>query len=154
MTDTTREAVARAQRLITAQGWRPGDKPSLHSMTQLMVRFAEVETASLKKLLHDMEEGHAAAIAAYEAVMAESGMEWQPIETAPKKAAVLIAGGTYSMGSSFFQDEPFAGVTIAWGKDGEWQGDNAGAHDEFYWHKPTHWRPLPAPPATKEPSNG
>lgn len=57
------EAVSRAQRLITAQGWRPGDKPSLHSITQLMVRFADLETSSLRALLHDMEEGHGAAIA-------------------------------------------------------------------------------------------
>jgi len=62
-------------------------------------------------------------------------MDWQPIETAPRDGTlILIAGGT------------FFGVDIAaWRRDG-WCGGYGAEYDGEYWHKPTHWMPLPPPP--------
>jgi hypothetical protein len=74
---------------------------------------------------------------------------WRPIVTAPKdRTAVLIAGGTVECSTSMAGPRTFQGVTVATYShiDDEWQGENAGGHDEYYWHQPTHWQPLPDPP--------
>lgn len=147
MTDTTREAVARAKdAVIAAARQMPRQTPDPgHASTRHKYLLEAGIVWTLDKALRDLD----AALADLRPAQDAEG--WRDIASAPKKEAVLIAGGTYSMGSSFFQDEPFTGVTIAWCKDGEWRGDNAGAHDEYYWHKPTHWMPLPAsPPRTLE----
>lgn len=70
---------------------------------------------------------HLEAAAALEAAR-EDG--WQPIETAPhvELAEVLLFNGS----------EVCAG--------GWWEGRWTTAHDEIE-PQPTHWRPLPAPPA-------
>jgi hypothetical protein len=78
--------------------------------------------------------------------------EWRDIESAPKDGTqVLITGGTFENSMSMGGPGPYQAVTIAsynyYG--GEWQGENAGGHDEYYWHHPTHWMPLPAPPGTE-----
>lgn len=77
---------------------------------------------------------------------------WYPIKTAPAGTAVLIAGGTYysDQGWDTPPGDPFAGVTIAWRRDRDeyWQGNQL-AHDEYLWHKPTHWMPLPSPPGAE-----
>ncbi len=80
-------------------------------------------------------------------------MEWQPIETAPRAGTVvLIGGGTVGDDqSAFFCKRQFVFVTIAaYEEDGRrghhWRGDSCGGHDEYFWHDPTHWMPLPAPP--------
>lgn len=75
-------------------------------------------------------------------------MTWQPIETAPRRVSVLIAGGTYRTDQDWADDwRPFNHVTVAFLREGdkEWIGDQL-AHDEFFWHRPTHWMPLPEPP--------
>lgn len=75
---------------------------------------------------------------------------WQDIEDAPKDGSpILIAGGTYYNSMSLFnEDYPFEGRTIAKWDDyhRQWRGENSGGHDEYFWHKPTHFMPLPAPP--------
>lgn len=76
-------------------------------------------------------------------------MNWFPIETAPKDGnCVLIAGGTFEVSNSLCGEIDATGVTIASYNSSEkqWRGENSGGHDEYYWHKPTHWMPLPEPP--------
>jgi len=78
-----------------------------------------------------------------------AGAEWRPIETAPKDDSVLIAGGTFYEDASMHTTEwPFTGVTIARFDDraGEWSAGYGKDYDQEYWHRPTHWRPLPSPP--------
>lgn len=90
---------------------------------------------------------------------------WRPIESAPKEDPdrpgcmyrVMIAGGTFENSMSLHGEMEFKGQAIAcWdgmgGDDGRggWRGENSGGHDEYYWHKPTHWMPLPEPPATED----
>lgn len=72
---------------------------------------------------------------------------WQPIESAPKnRAAILIAGGTYSYsGECFPEDRTFTGVKTATWLDDHWFGGYGPEYDEFYRHEPTHWMPLPSP---------
>lgn len=75
-------------------------------------------------------------------------MKWRPIETAPKGTTVWIGGGVYRTDQDLTDDwRPCTFVTAAYLRDGdkEWRGDQL-AHDEFYWHLPTHWMPLPEPP--------
>lgn len=88
--------------------------------------------------------------AALSAALAEM---WRPIEEAPKDGTyVLIAGGTYYNSMSLFnEDYPFEGQAIAKWDDyhRQWRGENSGGHDEYFWHKPTHFMPLPAPPMGK-----
>ena len=72
---------------------------------------------------------------------------WQPIETAPKDGTwVLLAGGDIDYG----WDDPSkpASVVGQWTADSEcWQFAwyDGGFYGEY--ETPTHWRPLPAPPA-------
>ena len=79
-------------------------------------------------------------------------MDWQKIETAPKDGStILIAGGTIMYDGSTYDDWfPFKGVALAnWSTryDGGWISGNAEGYDEFIWHKPTRWMPMPeAPP--------
>lgn len=69
---------------------------------------------------------------------------WQPIETAPKDGGdILICGGTYSY--SWYEDEPFASVSLARWYGDHWRGEDMQAHDEWRSHKPTHWMHAPAP---------
>ncbi len=80
------------------------------------------------------------------------GEPWRPIETAPKDGtSVLIAGGTYNYDASADpRDYPFEGVKIAWWDRSAWNGGNGSEYDGEYWHEPTVWMPLPAPPAAPE----
>ena len=78
------------------------------------------------------------------------GALWQPIDTAPLDGTVvLITGGTFEVSNSMAGEIQSAGVSMAAYDEWEklWCGDNAGGHDEYYWHKPTHWMALPKPPA-------
>lgn len=69
---------------------------------------------------------------------------WQPIETAPKQRVVLLWAltdeetGNWKMATGFwmpgYRDEP-----------GEWEWD--GRRLKPYDVQPTHWMPLPEPPA-------
>lgn len=78
--------------------------------------------------------------------------EWRPIETAPLGKAVLVGGGHYysDQGWDIPPGDPFTGVTIACRHrvTEDWRGDQL-AHDEYLWHQPTHWMPLPSPPGAK-----
>lgn len=61
-------------------------------------------------------------------------MEWSPIETAPKDTRILVAAGSI--------------VTVAEWIDDEWySGEYAGPFEEGLDPQPTHWAPLPEPPA-------
>jgi hypothetical protein len=71
------------------------------------------------------------------------------MENAPKDTKIIVAGGTYYNSMSTFRDDlPFAGWTLAeWDvSENAWRGENSGGHDEFYYHKPTLWMLKIAPP--------
>jgi|GEM_PF-1650429 len=62
---------------------------------------------------------------------------WQPIETAPRDAEMLV--------SSFQYNDPSTARFIAIAElstDGHWRDAYSGER----LHEPTHWRPLPTPP--------
>jgi len=61
--------------------------------------------------------------------------EWQPIETAPKDGAVIMA---------IRNEEGFSGIPnfISWDED-DWRHYQKIAYVK---HQPTHWQPLPASP--------
>ena len=66
---------------------------------------------------------------------------WQPIETAPRDGAVILAWVVYRSGEA----DP---MTVAW-KGYSGPTVPAGFYDwpEGEWDQPaTHWMPLPAPP--------
>jgi len=84
---------------------------------------------------------------------------WKPMETAPKDGTeILISGGTFSDDRDCFDNNlAMRGVAIVrWVHsvcDDGWRGEQR-AHDEYLWHKPARWMPLPkAPgePAGQEP---
>lgn len=70
-------------------------------------------------------------------------MEWQPIETAPKDGEEIIVYGmwTWPTGFSPKQDDIPAFVHTARFEYGLWQTGSC------YKTHPTHWMPLPKPPA-------
>jgi hypothetical protein len=77
--------------------------------------------------------------------MTRTRMEWQPIETAP-------GDGTPVLGWVAANDpKPFekAGVMyVTWSRKGSWIFLDTTAHGGARYHwEPTHWMPLPEPPA-------
>lgn len=85
---------------------------------------------------HD-ERGHVlhallGARAALAAIEAADG--WQPIETAPKNGTALLVGHEQA-------------VFDAWWNGSAWVDGTTNFFDDENEFSPTHWRPLPAPPA-------
>lgn len=79
---------------------------------------------------------------------------WADISTAPRDGtSILVVGGTYysdggGAGSDF--DFELKEPTISnWFRDG-WHIGYGEAYNDEKWAEPTHWRPLPAPPAVKQ----
>ena len=82
-------------------------------------------------------------------VLASRAGGWRTIESAPRDRLIMIAGGTFS--SDNYHDLPQKCATIAYWYRDHWRGDDMPAHDDWKMHKPTHWQPLPEPPAAPEP---
>ena len=80
-------------------------------------------------------------------------MTWRPIETAPKDGTeILVCGGTFSDDCDWSDTAyPYSGYAIVqWdGQDNghPWEGHPCHDGDGYRNHAPTHWMPLPAPPA-------
>jgi hypothetical protein len=68
--------------------------------------------------------------------------EWQPIETAPL-GATLILVSTTDLGMEFID-------TAYWAHDNCWRLGSPG-NNERLWLEPTHWQPCPPPPVRSEP---
>lgn len=89
------------------------------------------------------------------AALASSPQGWRTMDSAPKDGSnILIAGGTILFDGSTYDDWlECKGIYTAWWftrYDGGWCSGNAEGHDEFIWHKPTHWQPLPPPPPERK----
>ncbi len=65
-------------------------------------------------------------------------MNWQPIETAPKDGTEILTFQPRLSYRGFFVVVRFDAEM--WGGDGGWS-------DGEYHYRPTHWMPLPDPPA-------
>jgi hypothetical protein len=74
-------------------------------------------------------------------------MEWQPIETAPKDGAEILATG-YNYG---LMDSGRHRVITKY-LDGEWADASNAFRDTFGYL--THWMPLPEPPETMRQREG
>lgn len=68
--------------------------------------------------------------------------EWQPIETAPKGGPLLLWVDTDDGG------EP---MVLYRNADGDWLYDGEPTYCASFYLNPTHWMPLPPPPATGVP---
>ena len=77
----------------------------------------------------------------------ERVMDWQPIETAPKDGTDILVWGSIEMSS---RSRPHVGtediIRVCWSQGGEsWVVTSVQA--DGWVPEPTHWMPLPAPPA-------
>lgn len=63
-----------------------------------------------------------------------NAQNWQPIETAPRKAWVLVA----------WADRPWWTPAVLLSHDDDVWSDEEGSK----YRTPTHWMPLPAPPSS------
>lgn len=90
-----------------------------------------------------------------EAVEREKRAEWQPIETGPRDGTPFL---TFSRDAA---DDPREGalgyqstamVVMAWlpADDRPFPVDEHGDWNDWHCYEPTHWRPLPEPPARGE----
>lgn len=73
-------------------------------------------------------------------------MGWRPIETLPpERGTYLITGGTYEADGSLHGEQPMTWAGMASYTSGNelWQGDACHAHDDWIWHKPKYWQPMP-----------
>jgi hypothetical protein len=71
-------------------------------------------------------------------------MQWQPIESAPKDgSAVLLCD--FSEGT--YRTTEYPSVVVGWWDDGEWRDMGDIGCCGQYNYDPTHWMPLPEPPA-------
>jgi hypothetical protein len=68
--------------------------------------------------------------------------EWQPIETAPKDGTKVILNGIGESGWNNDNIKEFEIVATGYFKFKLWQTGSI-----WRWKTPTHWMPLPEPPA-------
>jgi hypothetical protein len=71
---------------------------------------------------------------------------WQPIETAPKDGSAVWVGSPHSICPAYFYVEAWRN----WFKGPRYENVHLGSAafaPEEIWFKPTHWMPLPKPPA-------
>jgi hypothetical protein len=111
---------------------------------ELEARRAKLESAFIEEnkladsLLSQLEKTEAQL----EASQRREAARWQPIETAPKDCEVLLYGPTQFGGKGIVQ--------------GAW--NRGGAMHMEHWmggiYEPTHWMPLPSPPALAEKDHG
>ena len=147
---TTQELVERLQNVsewkqVIERHRRITDDPRISYVLQDGTRVHEDEdviaklAASLSRALEDAANTASAAAARLSEL--EAGDGWMPIETAPKDVAVLIFvhGETQK---AVLQQTPLHGPI--------WFDTN---YDMTTWNPTsvTHWRPLPTPPAAREP---
>lgn len=75
--------------------------------------------------------------------------QWQPITTAPKDGSVVMVGTVMHVDMASWQDEMpdgiESGVVVDPGIDAGWYGYTGCCPGEW---QPTHWMPLPDPPAS------
>jgi hypothetical protein len=87
------------------------------------------------------------------------GSDWRTMATAPRDGKPFLACGGLVMddGATFADWTPIpAWVGIVayrpeWAL--EWRGENTGGHDQWLWHKPAGWMPLPASLEAPEPDD-
>jgi hypothetical protein len=71
--------------------------------------------------------------------------EWRPIETAPKDGKQVLI---YSGDRCDNCPAQTSGITVAFWEDGMWIcGNMANGTPVYLKHTPSHWMPLPQPPA-------
>ena len=78
---------------------------------------------------------------------------WQPIETAPKDGSAVMIYGPQAGEISGPSDLPCI-CLASWTGQGDYEGFEWSTLDGDYytvWVKPTHWQPMPAPPAALKP---
>lgn len=80
-------------------------------------------------------------IAALTAALSDQVAGWQPIETAPRKAHILIACADGVVREGYWGVADYNRSKKSW-VFGWVSHPNSGDH------KPTHWQPLPAPPSS------
>lgn len=140
----------RSQRVAVPEGWCL--VPS--APTDAMIHAGRCETSKIND-----DDDYTQAHVCYRAMLAASPQPppakdgWQDISTAPRDGTrILIAGGTYHYTGDTFRHEPdFLITDIAHFSDNDggcWFSRFGSEYDEGYVHAPTHWMPLPAPPAT------
>lgn len=82
--------------------------------------------------------------AALEVISEAKAEGWQPIETAPKDGQCLLWVDT---------DDGGEVMKLPRDSDGNWLYESEPMFTYSFYLKPTHWQPLPAPPAQKESKN-
>jgi hypothetical protein len=104
----------------------------------IMQKAEEAYTASL----HDSMAGKAGYLRHVALAILAERDGWQPIETAPKDGTEIVAHDA-ATGTSH---------VTCW-IHGGWHDPDSHYYSEAPDFVPTHWRPLPKPPATKEPAS-
>ncbi len=73
-------------------------------------------------------------------------MEWQPIETAPRDGSEIIAFGIKRGDYGYTSDEE-TWTGVRWSNESKCWLETKPATRYSNGFKPTHWMPLPPPPA-------
>lgn len=82
-------------------------------------------------------------------------MNWQPIETAPKESAILVTFAAGDIRASMtspgimvaYWDAYYAEGGYGYHGGSGWTDAHSGAGCHLHYGEPTHWQPLPDPPA-------
>jgi hypothetical protein len=112
------------------------------------------ENGNLRNSLEHLQEVHSRMVNEWHDGIFCYGVQmygkWQPIEVAPKDGTPILASLGPFMYIVFWSDHSDLKHDHPWWEQGhaEWEnGKWIGYHEHFYAASPTHWMPLPKPPA-------
>ena len=77
--------------------------------------------------------------------MSETYPQWQPIETAPKNAPILV----FIPDAEHYGPGVYRGMLVDNGKRAHWSTNAMNCGGDCGHRTPTHWMPLPPPPEAK-----
>lgn len=104
-------------------------------------------------LSHDADVADKQAERLRAAIALMRGQSWQPIETAPKNEPVIVVMRGQQFVAWFQDDESDPEFEVGFSSDWDqcWLvTDNKHGPYPLRGGRPTHWQPLPAPPAAKQ----
>ena len=136
-----------ARQMREAEQWRAREGETQEALQSIGeefgVRGGEPRVDGIRRVLTEQRDQLAA-------LLREAGEGWRPIESAPRDGTKVDLWGINHL---HYAKRGERIANIAWGPVMDWMGHERDdwRHGQGESFQPTHWRPLPAPPAAGAP---